>query len=135
MATRKTAFAAVAALAIVGMFGLSAWSQQAGQSSHVELNQAKDMAALIQDGQLNLRDATAIAEKHLHGTALQVKCEMEMSSSDAMNHGKSYGAEAKKEGSSQTRLLYEVSCFTKDKVETVYVDGRSKKVLENRPEP
>ena len=81
-----------------------------------DLARAREMVELIQRGQLNLKDATAIAEKRVGGTSLKVTCGIESSDkTDAM---------------AVKRLLYEVTCFAEDKIEIVRVDGLTRDVVD-----
>jgi hypothetical protein len=47
-----------------------------GDSRAPDLNEAKEMAKLIEQGQASLSDATELAERHVNGTALEASCEI-----------------------------------------------------------
>jgi hypothetical protein len=116
----------------------------------IDVTQAKEMAHLIRQGQLNLRDATAIAEKQSSGTALEVVCRIEPTTPLTPRMGQTgkpgatrqpgeakkpvqaakAGANREKEDTAGRRLVYEVSCLANGKLQTLRVDGLTKKVLE-----
>ncbi len=120
----------------VSLFVLSALAQQPGKeqtndrSQAPELNHAKEMAALIKEGQLNLRDATEIAEKHSKGTALEAKCAAQSAQPGNPNRDVSAKPPEENGDTEGKHLIYEVSCFAGDKLKTIKVDGRTKKVIE-----
>jgi len=132
-------------LALVGLPTLAQdYGQQPGKHQpgpvNVDVERAKEMAALIQQGQLNLRDASAMAEKHCKGTALEAKCEIQRGEPRQQpkppEQPKPRGPSAQekdkmqKEPSTGNRLLYEVSCFAQDKLVTVRIDGLTKAVID-----
>ncbi len=95
-----------------------AWAQR-GDSRPADTERAKEMAQLIGQGQLSLRDATALAEKHVEGTALEATCDIQL-------------PERIDQKIADRRLVYEISCFAEDKIQAVRVDGLTKKVIEAR---
>jgi hypothetical protein len=133
---------AIIGLAALGLIGLPALAQQTGKPPAVDVNRAKQMAALIEQGQLNLRDATAMAEKHVKGTALEVTCRIESAEPPSspspapqpptppVEPGRpgAYSAQTAQPGGQ--RLIYDVSCFAKDRLQTVRVDGMTKHVID-----
>lgn len=129
----------VPSLVLLGSLGLAGWpalAQYGGQPSAGELDRAKEMAALIEQGQMNLRDATAMAEKHCKGTALEARCTIEGAEPQPQpvpapgEPDRPRGPSLQKAQPEGKRLVYEVSCFVKDQLQTVQVDGLSKKVLD-----
>ena len=83
------------------------------------------MADLIAQGQLSLRAATEIAEKHSKGVALEVRCDLQGTPGERAGN-----PEPQRTPSASDRLVYSVSCFAKERVETIRVDGQTKKVME-----
>jgi hypothetical protein len=122
---------------IASLVGLSAWAQQVGKPPAGDLVRAKEMAALIEQGQLSLRIAAEMAEKHVKGTALEARCDMQSGSSESAERERSGNPSAEKDRPPEKRLVYTVSCFANDKIQTVRVDGLTKKVIEEpqRPQP
>jgi len=105
-------------------------------------DQAKEMAELMGDGQLDLTGAVELAEKHCKGIALEVRCNLQGAQSDRPGApgekpapGGAEDPAAKSAGGE--RLIYEVSCFVKDKdqVQTIRVDGKNKRVMEDKKPP
>jgi hypothetical protein len=140
----RWAVPALVGLACVGLVGLPAIAQSGDKPTTPDVSRAKEMAALIEQGQLNLRDATALAEKHAKGTALDVSCTLEpagpqpLPGAPIMPPGEQSGPDRPKGGpsvqierSGANRLIYTVSCFAKDQVTTIRVDGLAKKVVES----
>lgn len=156
--TRVTRLSFSAAIAIVPVaFLAAAYSQQdpakppgvpapANQpASKADMDDAREMAQLMQHGQLNLRDATSLAEKHVKGTALSARCEIQRESPTRAESkhpgGPSANSQDKPErrasekqekaaGATGNRLVYSIACFANDKVQTVIVDGQAKKVID-----
>lgn len=122
-----------------------------------EVGRAKEMADLIKQGQLNLRDATELAEKHTKGTALEASCEIKAGEMKAgsptpkerpMPPTPPGGGDAvqdpkpgeppdpmeRKPGEMERaggkRLIYEIRCFANDKIQVAQVDGMTKKVID-----
>lgn len=93
---------------------------------------AKRKVALIQQGQLNLMDATKLAEKHSKGTALSGGCEIQSSEPTATEEAPGGQAADAKQAENE-RLIYNITCLTKDQeeVQPVLIDGLTKKVVEN----
>jgi hypothetical protein len=124
------------------LVGLPASAQQTGKPPPVDVSQAKQMATLTEQGQMNLRDATALAEKHVKGTALEAACRVEIGEPPPSPNpapqpptppgepGRSGPYSAQKEQPGGQRLIYDVSCFAKDKLQTVRVDGLTKRVID-----
>lgn len=168
-AERRWVLAIVAMIAL-GIAGLSAWAQQAGKAYSGDTNRWKEMATLVEQGQLNLRAAAELAEKHTKGIAFEVRCDIQPIESEGQpidrektlkpgqplekgaptnpppDRGE-FGSPplgpanpadkappktgaAPREQPGGKRLIYEVSCFAKDKLETVRVDAMAKKVIE-----
>jgi hypothetical protein len=127
---------AVPALVALGSlsFVWPAWAVYGGEEPTVEVPQAKEIAALIAHGQLNLRDATALAEGHVDGTALAAKCRAELIASPAKPEpaGPQHLAtpSAQQKPATEKRLVYEVSCFARNTVHTVRIDGLARKVMD-----
>ncbi len=146
---KRWAFPALLGFAALGLATLPLRAQSTNQPSAIAVNQAKEMAALIEQGQMNLRDATTLAEKHVKGMALEVTCAVEptepqLPSSTPPRMGEQPqpaperppgerppgGPYAQKEKPGTRRLVYTVSCFAKDQVQSIQVDGLTKKVIE-----
>lgn len=136
---------AVPALVVAIPLGV-AWSVMAGSAGGAAgLERAKEMAQLIQQGQLNLRDATSIAERHVKGTALEVTCNIQPGGTPAgERHGNPLGEQAEDPAAGEkespekiagSRLVYEVCCFADDKIQAVQVDGMEKKVIDVKERP
>jgi hypothetical protein len=151
---------AAATLIVVGLTGLpvgiqsaSAQQSDAGPRSGAaanDVNHAKEMASLVAQGQLNLRDATAIAERHVKGTALEASCQIRTTaaqpprgdrpkpqpeprgpSADDGQQRERQDAGGQTQGDAGVkRLVYEVCCFAADKIQVVTVDGLTKGVVE-----
>ena len=132
----RWATGALIALVPLAFVGWPVLAQQPCKPPLGEVNRAKEMAALIEQGQLNLRDATAIAEKHVHGVALQAACNIEgaepapVPKAPPLEPERPRGPSVQKEPSDGKRLIYEISCFAKDRLELVRVDGLTKTVLD-----
>lgn len=130
--TRVTRWAIPALVALVPLgWGLSALAQRAGEQPAADVNRAKEMTELIEQGQLNLRDAAAVAERHVKGPALEVMCSIEAGGIEPSDQPKS-GApgEGDPEQVAGKRLVYEVCCFADEKIQAVRVDGLTRKVVD-----
>lgn len=127
--TRATRNASLAVVAIAGMaLLLPALAQRAAEPSTPDVGHAKEIVKLIGQGQLNLAGATAIAEKHIEGTALGAKCEIRGDQSDPKSR-EPHARHADGQQPSGPRLIYNVTCFAKDKVQMLQVDGLTKEVV------
>lgn len=115
---------ALGAAAPFALIGLPVLAEQDAKHTG-DLVRAKEMAAMIAQGQLNLRDATEIAERHVKGTALEAACSIQTIAGERRSQPPS-----EKELPSGRRLVYEVSCFAKDRVQPIRVDGLTKRVIE-----
>lgn len=119
----------VVSLAIVGVGVIAlAQAQPQGKPSPEETNRAKEVSALIEKGQLSLRDAVELAEKHSKGTALEVRCNVESGPSGKLEQ--SGGAPPNPGARAEKRVIFEVSCFSKNHLMTVEVDADARKVIE-----
>jgi hypothetical protein len=127
--TRVTRWAVPALLALIP-FGvaLPVLAQAAAGGGD---NRAKEIATMIEGGQLNLADATQLAERHAKGIALRADCQL-VPAPQAPAAGANRGASADQAQPAENRLVYTITCFVKDQeqVQTVRVDGRTKKVIE-----
>ena len=94
-----------------------------------DLGRAKEITALIEQGQLSLRAATEMAEKHTKGIAFEARCEVQSRATGDLDRGGPGGATTP-DVKADRRLVYEVSCFAKDHLATVRVDAAAKKVLD-----
>ncbi|MBI1825000.1 MAG: hypothetical protein HY287_18325 [Planctomycetes bacterium] len=101
-----------------------------GQQQAREFTNAEEIASLITQGQLNLRTATEMAEKHSKGTALEAKCELQFAPSIEHERSPSADSPTKMGSTNERHVVYEVSCFTNGKLQTIHVDGLTKKVCE-----
>jgi hypothetical protein len=145
---KRCAVPALVGAVLFGVVGLPAIAQHADKTPAADVNRAKDMAALIEQGQLNLRNATAVAEKHVEGTALVVVCTIQPAEPQ-MRPGAPqpptdeqpgperpavapprHGPFAQSAQVGARRLVYSVSCFAHDEIVTVHVDGLTKQVIE-----
>jgi hypothetical protein len=134
---RNWAVPALGALACVGV-ALPLIAQTGGGKAD-DLSRAKKMAELITTGQLNLRDATALAEKHVKGVALGAECEVVIGDA-APPRGQGGGPQDSDpqrdpggEGiqpSAGERIEYQICCFSDGKIQSVRIDGLSKKVVD-----
>lgn len=134
---RVTRWAVPALVALVPLaMCMPALAQRAGGSPD-NVNQAKAIVALIEQGQLNLADATKLAEQHVKGNALSATCEIKPGAAmpgadkpgaDKKEHPR--GPSARDGQPTGQHLIYQITCFAKDKVEVVQVDGRTRKVIE-----
>jgi hypothetical protein len=146
MTPRKNSRWLLAGLAIplaAGM-ALTTLGQVTGSKSGNDLAKAKEMAELVQKGQLSLREATTIAEEHVKGTALEGSCDIsttmtppakpaEPKKPDAVEPPKPPEPDQGKGAKNQTgekRLMYEITCFERDRLQVVKVDGMTKKVVD-----
>lgn len=134
---KRCAVPALASLAAVGI-GLPAIAQSADNQKSEratrtqqtsEVQRAQRIAELVDEGQLKLRYATALAEQHTKGMALEVECHIQSGQTMKSIVGKSGAppADTAKQ-STGDRLIYEVTCFVDDHVQTVRVDGLTKQV-------
>lgn len=160
--TRTSArWAGAAAFAVIPLvlIGLPVLAQRAGDQGSSRMNNAKQAYDMIQGGQLNLRDAAALAEKHTKGTALEARFTIQTGTMTPEKPGErpgekpgtpppgqpkpggvSYGLDQQQPGqrppagdedkSGARRLVYEITCFAGDKVQLVRVDGLEKKVID-----
>lgn len=131
--TRATRWAVPALVALIPL-GLMfpAVAQRGGEESAPYVEQAKQTVALIEQGQLNLTDATEMAEKHVRGKALSASSIIQPAEAKTGETDRP-GGPAPQEGQvSGKRLIYHITCFVKDKVKLVQVDGLAKKVIENQ---
>jgi len=102
-----------------------------------DVDRAKEMAGLIEKGQMNLRDASSLAEKHVKGTALDAACEIQPGGGGLQPMSDDLGAakppDKKTESDikpAERRLVYAITCFSKDRLQKVAVDGLTKKVID-----
>lgn len=95
-------------------------ADSAGGKGTDDVNRAKQMARLAEHGQFNLRDATAVAEKHVTGTALEATC--------GVRPGGPPG-EAEQQATGK-RLVHAICCFAGGKIQAAQVDGVDKKVID-----
>lgn len=93
------------------------------------MNRAKQIVRLIEQGQLDLGDATTIAEKHIKGRALGVKCTIRGDEPDSNTRERSHARGADERQPQGAHLVYDITCFAKDKVQTLQVDGLTKEVV------
>lgn len=100
---------------------------QSAKAPAEDLSRAKEITALIEQGQMNLRAATEMAEKHAKGIAFEARCEVQSRATGDLDRG---GPAPATEMKADRRVVYEVACFAKDHLETVRVDGAAKKVLD-----
>lgn len=132
--SRIARWTAGALVAIVPLgIALPALAQRGGAQPSADVNHAKEMVQLIEQGQLSLADATKIAEKHVKGTALSASCQMLMQEGQPGAGGKPGGPSADQAGTAGKRLVYSISCYAGENVHVVQVDGQSKKVIEGAP--
>ncbi len=107
----------------------------AQRSAGADVERARDIAQLVQQGQLNLRDATALAERHIKGIALEATCTVqagpEMRPAPGQNRGPQV-QEGAQRGQASKRVIYSLTCFAEDKLHVVRVDALAKKVMENK---
>lgn len=125
---RKWAVGALGALVVMGIV-LPVAAQRAGGRESDDVNHAKEIVALIKQGQLALTDATEIAEKHIKGNALSATCEVRSSGSSARGTEKRGHPSAAERQPAGKRLVYDITCFAKEKVHVVQVDGLSREVV------
>lgn len=118
-------FGGLVLLMALSLAGVQAWSNPATRDTDRN-NHAKHMAALIKQGQLDLRQATEIAEKHTEGVALEARCDMKPVTGDRAQKS------PQKDPSAGDRLVYSVECFVKEELKTVRVDGLTKKIIEGQ---
>lgn len=101
-----------------------------------DIERARAKAELIKQGQLGLRDATAVAEKHVKGTALETTCEIQPGTASGLQPERPAPqpprGPAAQVSTGEDRLIYRVSCFAGDRVQTVRVDGLTKKIIDVR---
>jgi hypothetical protein len=108
---------------------LPALAQRGADKRPNDVNQAKQMTELIQQGQLSLRDATTVAEKHSKGTALEASVELQAGQVQPERPDARPGGPTGDQASAGARLIYEVTCFADNKLQVVRVDGLEKKVI------
>jgi hypothetical protein len=114
-----------------------ALAQRAGQDADDKKPDAramaKEMAQLIQQGQLNLRDATALAEQHVKGVGLEATCDIQpglLQPERDSKRGPAAQDTDQRAAQQGKRLVYEITCFANDKIMVVHVDGLGKKVID-----
>lgn len=131
-----TVWTAAALLACIPLgIALPVFAQQ-----HEDVQRARQMAQLIASGQLNLRDATSLAERHVKGTALEAVCDIQ--AGPAAGEGDKPGKPDKPGGPALepapddggSRLIYEITCFADERIQTVRVDGQAKRVIDVKPQ-
>lgn len=139
--------------------GTTPGAQTGMQQGRVNVDQAKQIASLIEQGQLSLADATRMAERHASGIALTVNCSIEPATAtpgqprpgtggqEGAREGQQPGQPGQPGRTGQTdkpgqpgaqpaggqRLVYTVTVFNQEdeRVQTVRVDGKDKKVMED----
>jgi len=107
---------AIVLLGIVPVF-----AQRARERPSTDMKDAKNVVKLIHEGQLSLKDATRIAEEHVDGDALTATCTVWPTKGEQAERGDAQPA--------GEHLIFEITCFAKDKVQTVKVDGLTKKIV------
>jgi hypothetical protein len=117
-------------------------AQRADERQHPQdVNPAKEIVKLIEQGQLNLVDATKLAEKHAGGHAIRVNCEIRAGGQrpeDAQKPaqpGKPGGPSAQVDEPTGKRLIYDITVAAKERVQMVQVDGLTKKVVPSGNNP
>ncbi len=98
-----------------------------------DVTKAREMTKLINEGQLNLRDATALAEKHTKGTAIGAICDIRIGPIEPREKMEPKVPPAtspppEPERTQSRRLIYDVKCFANERIQTVSVDGLHKTV-------
>lgn len=133
---------AVGALALIPLgLGIPLIAQSAGKPD--DRNRAKTMAELIKAGQLNLADATDLAEQHTRGTALQATCDIVRGDDKSRTRnqpGQGGGPQDRtmqddqrdrdRQPAGGERIEYTVCCFADGKIQSVRIDGQSKTILD-----
>lgn len=106
---------------------LPALAQNHGDKATDELTQARRIAVLVEAGQVRASIAAQLAETQTKGTALSIESRLTTTTPDEK------AGEA--EGTTDQRVIYEVRCLdqSKNKLQTVLVDGRTRKVSEVNP--
>lgn len=124
--TLRWAVPVAAALVPLGIL-LPAWAQKADDRPPGDVNQAREMARLLEQGQIGLADATRIAEQHVKGYAIQARCEIQRG--PAPQDGAPPAEQM--QPAADARLVYDVSCFAREsqQIQKVQIDGLTKKVV------
>jgi hypothetical protein len=117
---------------VAAAFILPSLAQRPDKAPADRVDQAKEMVALIKEGQLDLTGATKLAEIHVKGNALNVTCEIRPIEDRSNDKERSGGPSMTGDPPIGKRLLYDITCFAKEKVQVVQVDGLSKKVVEEK---
>lgn len=113
---------------------LPALSQQAKDFPMGDATKAREMAKIINEGQPNRRDATALAETHINGTAIGVVCDIsigpiELKKKDAKDPPPSNAPSSPlPERSQSRRLIYKIKFFANEQIQTVSADGLNNSV-------
>ncbi len=126
---------ACAGLFTLALAGAAAPANSGTVDEHDRVDQARKCAQLVQQGQLALKDAIALAEQHLKGTALDAKVEIKTAVEKPQQPKP---AEKKPGGPNEPtaqpagdRLMYEVTCVAGDKIHLVRIDGLEKKIVDS----
>ena len=108
---------------------------------------AQRMAQLLAEGQLALRDATALAEKHTRGIALDVSCEVGVAPGGKVTgvptarptsadrggpHAQEQQSDASPSEPIGDRLMYSICCFHEGKIQRVTIDGKTREVISSK---
>ena len=105
---------------VLPVFGQRAGPQATGKSGQAnELVKLAELVKLTEAGQLTVRAAIELAEKHTKGRALQATCEIRRGQTRSQDLAGTY-------------LVYEVCCYADHKILDVRIDGKERKVLEVR---
>lgn len=131
--TRVTRITVPALSALVAAaFILPSLAQRPDKRPPDRVDQAKEKVALIKQGQLDLTEATKLAENHVKGNALSANCEIKPTEDWSKDKERSGGPTQTEDPPIGKRLHYDITCFAKEKVQVVQVDGLAKKVVEEK---
>jgi hypothetical protein len=110
--------AAAAAIACLPALGQNQDGKRDGP-----LEQARQIAVLVEAGQARASTAAQLAEAHTNGTALSVISKLA---------GAADQQAGEKDGTIDQKVIYEIRCLdqSKKELQTVLVDGRTRKVRE-----
>jgi hypothetical protein len=108
----------------LSLLGLHASAQQT-EKQRGNVDEARQLTMLMKQGQLNLRDATEIAERHLKGTALEAVANLQPAGRPGAEN-----PDAQRGQLAGNKLVYTISLFASEEVKTIRVDGLTKKVIE-----
>jgi len=115
-------------LIVAGSLVIPVVAQQLGVAGN-DISRAKEIAGLVAIGQLKLADATALAERQVGGTALDARVDLQTDETGRMPAAGAAPGAKQEPPTYGKKLVYDVTIFSKDRIQFIRVDGLNRKVI------